>query len=71
MVRLVMETKPTYNHAYTLGFAVPESNYEDWEDCLRHEKAKVIHSLLRRVADLVSNDQEFMEALDGFDTFEE
>ncbi len=61
----------TYNHAYTLGFAVPESEYEDWEDCLRYEKAKVIHSLLRRVAELVNNDQEFMEALDGFDTFEE
>ncbi len=61
----------TYNHAYTLGFAVPESKYEDWQDCLRYEKARVIDFLLRRVAELASNDQEFMEALDGFDTFEE
>ena len=61
----------TYNHAYTLGFAVPESEYEDWEDCLRHEKGKVIISLLRRIAELMDNNTEFMEALDGFDTYEE
>jgi len=66
-----METRPTYNHAYTLGFAVPESEYEDWEDCLRHEKAKVISALTKRLWLLMDNDQEFMEVLDGFDTFEE
>ena len=21
-----------YNHAFTIGFAVPESDYEDWEE---------------------------------------
>lgn len=61
----------TYNHAYTIGFAVPESNYEDWEDCLRHEKAKVINAMIKRIWLLMDNDQEFMEALEGFDTFEE
>jgi hypothetical protein len=61
----------TYNHAYTIGFAVPESNYEDWEDCLRHEKAKVISAMIKRIWLVMDNDQEFMEALDGFDTFEE
>ena len=66
-----METKETFNHAYSLGFAVPASNYEDWEDCLRHEKGKVIMGLLTRIAELMGNDQEFMEALEGFDTFQE
>lgn len=61
----------TYNHAFTLGFAVPESSYEDWEDCLKHEKDKVIHALMLRVAELTTNHQELMEALDGFDTYEE
>jgi len=61
----------TYNHAYTIGFAVSESNYEDWEDCLRHEKAKVINAMIKRIWLLMDNDQEFMEALEGFDTFEE
>jgi hypothetical protein len=61
----------TYNHAYTIGFAVPESEYEDWEDCLRHEKAKVISAMIKRIWLVMDNDQEFMEALDGFDTFEE
>ena len=61
----------TYNHAYTIGFAVPESEYEDWEDCLRHEKAKVISAMIKRIWLVMDNDQEFMEALEGFDTFEE
>ena len=61
----------TYNHAYTIGFAVPESNYEDWQDCLRHEKEKVISAMIKRIWLLLDNDQEFMEALEGFDTFEE
>lgn len=61
----------TYNHAYTIGFAVPASRYEDWEDCLRYEKAKVILALLGRIAELMSNDQEYSEALEGFDSFVE
>jgi hypothetical protein len=61
----------TYNHAYTLGFAVPNSSYEDWEDCMKHEKDKVIRALLARVSELESNNNEFMEALDGFDTYDE
>ena len=63
--------KPTYNHAYTLGFAVPGSEYEDWEDCLKYEKSKVINALLRRLGELNANNAEFLDALDGFDTYEE
>lgn len=61
----------TYNHAFTLGFAVPGSRYEDWEDCLKNEKDKVIQALMLRVAELTNNTNEFLEALDGFDTYDE
>lgn len=61
----------TYNHALTIAFAVPASEYEDWYDCLRNEKEKVIGALERRLQMLRDNDQEFLEALEGFDTFEE
>jgi hypothetical protein len=61
----------TYNHAFTLGFAVPGSRCEDWEDCLKNEKDKVIQALMLRVAELTNNTNEFLEALDGFDTYDE
>lgn len=61
----------TYNHAFTLGFAVPGSHYENWEDCLANEKDKVIHALMLRIAELTNNTNEFLEALDGFDTYDE
>lgn len=61
----------TFNHAFTIGFAVPGSKYENWEDCLKHERATVILALLDRLLEVQANQQEFLEAIDGFDTFEE
>lgn len=61
----------TYNHAFDLAFAVPDSAYEDWEDCLSLEKDKVIHALIIRIAELLSNHSEYKEALSGFDTYKE
>ena len=61
----------TYNHAFTLGFAVPGSHYEKWEDCLANEKDKVIKALLLRIADFTTNNAEFLEANEGFDTYDE
>jgi hypothetical protein len=61
----------TYNHAFTVAFAVPASEYEDWSDSLTNEKDKIISALERRIQMLKDNDAEFMEALDGFDTYEE
>ena len=60
-----------YNHAFTVAFAVPASECEDWKDALANEKDKIIEALERRLQLLRDNDQEFMEALEGFDTFEE
>lgn len=60
----------TYNHAYSLGFAVPGSKYENPDDCLQHEPQLVLKGLLKRFADLL-DPQEMREACEGFDTFEE
>jgi hypothetical protein len=61
----------TYNHAFTIGFAVGQSEYDDWADCLANEKELVIKALEARVAELKSPSSEYPEALDGFDTYEE
>jgi hypothetical protein len=61
----------TYNHAFTIGFAVGQSEYDDWADCLANEKELVIKALEARIAELKSPSSEYPEALDGFDTYEE
>lgn len=61
----------TWNHAYSLAFAVSGSQYEDWHKAMENEKDLIIEALLRRVDELRNNRFEFMEALDGFDTYEE
>jgi hypothetical protein len=61
----------TYNHAFTIGFAVGQSEYDDWAECLANEKELVIKALEARVAELKSPSSEYPEALDGFDTYEE
>lgn len=61
----------TYNHAFTLAFAFPKSAYENWEDALKNEKEFIIGALISRVNVLLTNNDEFLEALEGFDTFEE
>ena len=60
-----------YNHAFTVAFAVPASEYEDWSESLANEKDKIITALERRLQLLRDDDQEFMEALEGYDTYEE
>ena len=61
----------TYNHAFTIGFAVGQSEYDDWADCLANEKELVIKALEARIAELKSPSSEYPEALDGYDTYEE
>lgn len=61
----------THNHAYSLGFAVSGSDYEDPDECLKNEKMKVIQALLNRVDELMHNDAEYHEALEPFDSYEE
>lgn len=61
----------TYNHAFSLGFSVKNSDYEDWADCVKNEKPKVIAALLERIDMLMHDDVEYQEAMDGFDTYEE
>jgi hypothetical protein len=61
----------TYNHAFTIGFAVGQSEYDDWAECLANEKELVIKALEARIAELKLPSSEYPEALDGFDTYEE
>lgn len=61
----------TYNHAYTLAFAVPDCKDEDWLETMKNEPEKVLEALARRFTELRMNPAEFMEALEGFDTYEE
>ena len=65
-----MKEKKTYNHAMDIAFAVPNSQYEDWYDCLRYEKQAVINALQRRVRE-VFEAGEYLEAMSGIDTYEE
>ena len=65
-----MKEKKTYNHAFDMAFAVPNSQYEDWYDCLKHEKQAVINALQRRVRE-VFEAGEYLEAIGGIDTYEE
>lgn len=62
---------PTFNHAFTIAFAVPGSFYDDPGLALVREKDKVISALLGRVKQLMDNDVEYIEACDPFDTYEE
>ena len=73
----------TYNHAFDLAFAVPDSNFEDPNECLDNEMEKVTRSFLARVGNLfeerqwlnpaTNETQTFMEcneAFGGYDTYE-
>ena len=59
-----------YNHAFDVAFQVSDSQYKDWEDCLKHEKQQVINALQRRIRELFEA-KEYLEAISGFDTYEE
>lgn len=61
----------TYNHALTIAFAVPGSEHEDWLECVKNEKAKVINALMERINNILENENEYMECFDGFDSYEE
>lgn len=62
---------PTYNHAFSLGFSVSNSQYENPDDALANEKDKIISALLERVKQLIVDSTEFQEACEPFDTYEE
>lgn len=63
----------TYNHAFTLAFAVGGSKHEKWEDALNDpsEKPAILHALKHRIMEFERNNAEYVEALEGFDTYEE
>lgn len=64
------EPKKTYDHAFDVAFSVHSSEHEKWEDCLEKEKEKVMDAIRERIDDLFK-DGEYLEAITGFDTYEE
>ncbi len=65
-----MSNDKKYNHAFSVNFEVPDSSYENWDDCLLEEKDKVFASFFKRMVDLFKNG-EYLEAMEGFDTYEQ
>ena len=65
-----MKNKKTFNHAFDIGFSVSGSKYEDWMDCLEKEKEMVVQALFERLVTVFSS-KEYLEAISGFDTYEE
>ena len=63
----------TYNHAFTLGFAVAGSKHADWRDTLRdpEEKSAVIEALYKRIRLLETDDLWYQSAIEGYDDYEE
>ena len=61
----------SFNHAFTVAFEVADSKHEDWLECLKGEKQKVINALLDRINVLLAHEDEYLAAIEGFDTHEE
>jgi hypothetical protein len=71
MTELSNTTAKRYNHAFSIGFAVGGSSYEDAFECWENERDAVIRALLARVVQLKANNAEYLEAFDSWDTYEE
>lgn len=61
----------TYNHAFSISFAVPNCTNADPHEAWEQEKEKVIFALLARVSELVRDESEYLACSDPYDTFEE
>jgi hypothetical protein len=58
----------TYNHAYSIAFSVSNSTHPEGEDLTQEQ---LVSAILKRVADLIDNN-EMLEAVGlPFDTYEE
>ena len=62
--------KPKFNHAMSLNFIVNGSQQEDWPECVAMEKELVVNALMEKINLILSDDEQFIQALDGFDTEE-
>jgi len=61
----------TYNHAFSISFAVSKSDHADPYEAWQQEKHKVIFHLLQRVSELCRNESDYLSAYDAYDTYEE
>lgn len=61
----------TYNHAFSVSFALPKSEHADPHEAWEKEKEKVIYALLARISELIRDEGEYLATCDPYDTFEE
>ena len=64
-------TKKKYNHSFGITFSISDSKYEDWEECIEKEKDKIVLAMWERVVSLFSNEEEYLGAIEGYDTYEQ
>lgn len=62
---------PKFNHALSVSFVVEGSDHDNWADSLKSEKEKVINALIEKINVVLSDDDQYAQAIEGFDTFEE
>jgi len=65
-----MSKAKSYNHLFFVGFSVSQSEYDNPEDCLKHEKEKVMVSFFKR-AGIIFADEWYPHEIEGSDTYEE
>ena len=61
--------KLKFNHAISLNFTVT-SEHEDWADCLSKDKENVINSLMEKINVVLSDESQYAQSFEGFDTTE-
>lgn len=61
--------KSKFNHALCLTFTVT-SEHEDWPDCLANEKDLVVNALMEKINLILSDDEQWIQSFEGFDTTE-
>ncbi len=62
--------KQKFNHAISLNFTVT-SEHENCSDCLSKDKEKVINALMEKINVVLSDDAQYSQSFEGFDTIEE
>ncbi len=61
--------KPKFNHAISLNFTVT-SEHEGWADCLSKDKENVINALMEKINVVLSDESQYAQSFEGFDTTE-
>jgi len=61
----------TYNHAFSISFAVPNCTNADPHEAREQEKDRIMFALRKRLHELTDNEGEYLASADPYDTYEE